>query len=248
MSRGLMLVLTACLMSVVPAHAADQAQQQPRKIPPAFQLLLRGGTEKFMQHFDKNKDGYLTRDEVPPALAAQFDRVDRNGDGRLDREEIEQLLQVLRRRFGAEAAKNPPAAGQGNPDQVVRRWLERMDTNKDGKVSREEAQGPLARFFDQFDTNKDGFLDRQELRRAAARIVARQAGNGGNGGPQPEAASRPAGPDFDALDANADGRLTREELKGTPFAEHFDEIDTNKDGKIDRKEFAAYLKKQGAGK
>ena len=125
------------------------------------------------------------------------------------------------------------------------KWLADMDTNKDGKISKAEARGPLARAFDQADTNKDGYLDKEELRRLATRFLANQ--------PKPGEA-RPGGapaanePDFDALDRNADGRLTRDELKGTPFYDVFDQIDTNKDGKIDRKEFAAYLRKQAEKK
>lgn len=42
----------------------------------------------------------------------------------------------------------------------------KLDTNKDGKISREEAaQHPhLAQNFDQLDTNKDGALSKDELR------------------------------------------------------------------------------------
>lgn len=40
-----------------------------------------------------------------------------------------------------------------------------MDTNHDGKISREEAAGfsGVARHFDQADTNHDGFLSREEF-------------------------------------------------------------------------------------
>ena len=124
-------------------------------------------------------------------------------------------------------------------NRMVENMLERMDTNKDGKISKAEARGPLADNFDRLDENKDGFLDKDELRKAAARFMAQRGAVGGAG---------PNAPDFDALDRDADGRLTREELKGTPYAEKFDEIDTNKDGKIDKKEFAAYLKKQAEKK
>ena len=123
------------------------------------------------------------------------------------------------------------------------RRFKELDSNHDGKISREEAQGPLAAAFDRYDINKDGFLDKNELRRAVRQFQ--------RGGLFPALPPRPPellGPDFDSLDLNADGRLTREELKGTPFLVVFDQIDTNKDGKIDPKEFKAYLKKKAQEK
>jgi len=219
--------------------------ENKQQVPPFVTLLLQGGADNFIKRFDKNKDGALSKDEVPPGLAKIFDRFDKNKDGKLDKQEIENLLQVMRQRFGesnkkpnANRNKNPPA-NNAQVEKMVERLLEQMDTNKDGKISRAEATGRIAQFFDQLDTNKDGYLDKEELRKAAARFVANQ---GGNAGPAPGAP--PRGPEFDDLDKNADGRLTRDELKGTTFGDHFDEIDTNKDGKIDRKEFEAYLKKQ----
>ncbi len=137
---------------------------------------------------------------------------------------------------GADKPADNPAV-----ERRVHDVFERMDTNKDGKISKEEAKNFIAQNFDRIDANKDGFIDKDELRRFVARSMAMgRGGPGGFGGP--------AGPDFDALDKNADGRLTRDELKGTPYADKFDEIDTNRDGKIDKKEFAAYLKKQAEKK
>jgi Ca2+-binding EF-hand superfamily protein len=262
-----LLVTIACFLFVGSTFAGDQDSakkqeaNQTNQMPPFVALLLKGGTDNFIKHFDKNKDGVLTKDECPPGLAKIFDRVDTNHDGKLDKGEIERLHQMMRQRFGENNNKKPeptpnkPAnknSPNNNPnnnpqiDRVVEKLLEQMDANKDGKISKAEAKGKLAEFFDQLDTNKDGYLDKEELRRAAARFVANQGGKGGPGGPGPGPQRR--GPEFDDLDKNADGRLTRDELKGTPFAEHFDEIDTNKDGKIDRKEFEAYLKKQAAQK
>src|SRR5262249_38501360 len=137
---------------------------------------------------------------------------------------------------------DPPAKPKDapNPKAIVNSILQRMDKNKDGKISKSEAEGRNAENFDRIDTNKDGFLDRAELM-AMAKLMAARPGQGNRppmfGGP---GRSRPDPFDFDALDKNADGRLTREELKGTRFAELFDAIDTNKDGKIDPKEWAAY--------
>jgi len=201
-------LLTALLLAV----ATDvRAQQTP---------LTRLTPEQFIKRFDKNGDGVLTRDELPPRLAGAFERMDANKDGKLDRQEVAALLRVLRQ---------GPGQGQGQAEQTVKRLLDRMDTDKDGKISKAEARPPLVGLFDRLDTNKDGFLDRQELLRGV------RTGLFGGGRPLV---------DFDALDKNADGRLTHAELKGTPYLAKFDEIDTNKDGKIDPKEFAAYLKKQ----
>ena len=200
--------LTVLLLTV----AADvRAQQKP---------LTRLTPEEFIKRFDKNGDGVLTRDELPPRLAAVFARIDANKDGKLDKKEVAVLIRVLRQR---------QEQGQGPGEQAVKRLLDRLDTNKDGKISKAEAKGPVAKNFERLDTNKDGYLDRQELLRGL-----RMGLLGGGRAPV----------DFDALDKNADGRLTRQELKGTPYLTKFDDIDTNKDGKIDPKEFAAYLKKQ----
>jgi Ca2+-binding EF-hand superfamily protein len=140
----------------------------------------------------------------------------------------------------AQKPADKPAADNPAVERRVADVFERMDTNKDGKISKEEAKNLILQNFDRIDADKDGFITKDELRRWVAQTMAA----GGPGGFGRGGFAAPAGPDFDALDKNADGRLTREELKGTPFEEKFDEIDANKDGKIDKKEFAAYLKKQ----
>jgi Ca2+-binding EF-hand superfamily protein len=216
------------------------AAPQPRPRQQVMQLL-RGSVEDFIKHFDKNKDGVLTKDELPPFLARMFPRIDTNGDGQLDRQEIAVFMQRLRQQARKNNNKFQPRAQQ--IERVVNNILQRMDTDKDGKISRKEARGRVAQLFNQLDTNNDGFVDKQELRQLALRILANR-GNGAGGGGRGVGAQN-ARPDFDALDLNADGRLTRAELKGTRFADVFDQIDKNKDGKIDRKEFEAYLKKIG---
>ena len=41
-----------------------------------------------------------------------------------------------------------------------------LDTNKDGKISKSEAKGPLAESFSTIDTNEDGFITKEELKNA----------------------------------------------------------------------------------
>jgi Ca2+-binding EF-hand superfamily protein len=240
------MVAALALWAVVglTAGADDQNNQkdQAQKPGQAFLEVLKGSPEDFIKRYDKDQKGYLVKKDLGPRMANLFDRSDTNKDGKLDRKEVAQMLQVLRKRYGVEG--NTPGDNKAEVERLVAKWLADMDTDKDGKISRAEAKGGLAKAFDQIDTNKDGFLDKEELRRTAARFLANQK-KAAETKPQNPSPPPPRNePDFDALDRNADGRLTRDELKGTPFYDVFDEIDTNKDGKIDRKEFTAYLRKQ----
>lgn len=41
-----------------------------------------------------------------------------------------------------------------------------LDTNNDGKISKNEAKGPLANDFSKVDANKDGYISKEELEKA----------------------------------------------------------------------------------
>jgi Ca2+-binding EF-hand superfamily protein len=97
---------------------------------------------------DANGDGKLSQDEAPERLKEQFARIDANQDGLLDEQELRRALQGLAQRMG----------------DGLRDRLKRADRNGDGKISREEATGPLKRNFDTMDGNQDGFIDEGEAR------------------------------------------------------------------------------------
>ena len=101
--------------------------------------------------------------------------------------------------------------------------MSQLDTNKDGKLSKDEV---LAR-FDQVDTNKDGFLSAEELAAARAQFAGAHLW----------------------MDANGDGTVSREEAKNSPMlSRNFDAIDANKDGQLSRDEMRAYhLAHRGEG-
>jgi Ca2+-binding EF-hand superfamily protein len=221
------------------ATAQDAKKDPPKKTPPIVEELLKLTPDQFIKRFDKDGDGFLSKDELPMFLGKAFDASDKNGDGKLDREEVAALQKLLRNFFAAGAQpKTPPPSKE--IEQIINNLLKQFDTDKDGKISRNEAKGFILNVFDQFDANQDGFLDRKELRALAERIEANQKKF-----PQPKDAPAPAY-DFDALDKNADGRLTKEELKGTPLYARFAEIDTDGNGMIDRREFEAFLERENA--
>lgn len=178
-----------------------------------------GGPEDFFKQMDSNGDGKLSKDEVRGPLKERFEQLDADKDGSLTLEEIR---------------KGRPQGGQPGPGGREE-FFKRMDANGDGKVSKDEAQGPLKERFDQLDGNKDGFVTPEELR-AARPEGARPAG-------RPEG----AGGFFDQLDKNKDGKITKDEAPER-MKERFDQIDANKDGALDREELIkAFRDRFGAG-
>jgi len=57
-----------------------------------------------------------------------------------------------------------PQGTRGGKRPSAKQLLKMMDADGDGKISKEEARGPLQDHFDQVDSNEDGFLTVKELR------------------------------------------------------------------------------------
>src|ERR1700761_1088146 len=105
-----------------------------------------------MARSDTDGDGRVSKAEYLARADERFARMDKNGDGQLTPDEM-----APRREAAAPAgtdAAAPPAAGG-----MMSRMFERLDTNHDGKVSREEYRAMAAERFDRMDINHDGFLD-----------------------------------------------------------------------------------------
>ena len=113
-----------------------------------------------LEHADANKDGRITRQEYIDARAAQFARMDRNGDGVVDETDSRE------RADQSAVGKRVAAAMRG-----------RIDTNSDGKISKDEFVNAPTMLFDKFDADKNGELDAKELeaaRGAAERLRERR--------------------------------------------------------------------------
>jgi Ca2+-binding EF-hand superfamily protein len=187
-------VLGVSLSLVVLLCELGSAQQNPPANPVQTVLQL-----------DANGDMAIERDEVPDSGHAAFDRLlklgDHNKNGKLDADEIRAMGQKLR---------NLPAAG------IVARFKS-LDKDGDGKVSKDEFDGPEARFA-QLDADKDGFITQREANQGAANAVENLRKN------------------FDDMDKNSDGKLSAEEFTGPrPL---FVRVDTDKDGFITKEEVA----------
>ena len=110
-------------------------------------VLAQGREGPALEQADADHDGKVTKQEYVDARAAQFSRMDRNGDGFID--DADSL-----------------AGGNERGQRAAKALRSRIDSNGDGKISKEEFVNAPTMLFDKFDANKDGVLDATELEAA----------------------------------------------------------------------------------
>ncbi len=107
----------------------------------------------------------------------------------------------------------------------ARRFFQKADANKDGIITREEAQAVKSAMFAKFDANKDGIVDSAEIDKGLEDRLNRMR-------------IRMRYMLLGRLDANGDGKVSREEFD-KPGMRRFDMADLDKDGKVTREEIQA---------
>lgn len=155
---------------------------------------------RFFKMHDKNGDGKIDKNELPDEEA--FDILDHNKDGFISKSELTHKAQTSMNK------------GQPNKRQnKLQMFFQRKDKNGDGKISKDEWDGP-SQIFEKLDKNGDGYIERNEIPRK------RNRGNRKNF--------------LKKIDADQDGKISKEEWKGPKRI--FEKLDTNKDGFIEKSE------------
>ncbi len=202
---GLIFLLAGSLPAVVADQDASAGGQKGTPQGPRFDAA------RFIKDFDKNNDGKLSKEELPPALREHFAQIDTNKDGQLSKEELDH--------HAAQMAMCRPAAVEmlyivvDTPHNEVATvqdlqkaydFLRKLDRNHDGKIDPQavtelrehRTQERLNAILKDLDRDQDGKISRDE-----ARGLLRE--------------------EFGQLDTNKDGFLDRSELQKafTPVTE-----------------------------
>ena len=125
----------------------------------------------------------------------------------------------------SQAARVSPEPSQSSQPANMR--FRGLDTNRDGRITRDEWRGG-ERAFENQDWNGDGVLSGDEVRPGANR-------------PAPSATSREER--FELLDTNNNGRIELREWDGTAVA--FDRLDVNNDNRLSLAEFVSQEQTSG---
>jgi Ca2+-binding EF-hand superfamily protein len=119
---------------------------------------------------DLNKDGKIDLEEARAALPNRLTGADANGDGTITLDELKAHM---------------TAENQRKMQDRAARMMERLDTDKDGKLSPEElaamserGQERFARMFDRLDRDSDGAISKAEYDRMVERMDRRGDGKG----------------------------------------------------------------------
>lgn len=127
-------------------------------------------------------------------------------------------------------------AGQLSPEARAAQFFAKLDTDGDGKVSREEFPGNDEKFA-RVDANGDGFITPDEM-----------AGRGGNQG---RVGGQQANPQqrwnamLERFDTDGDGAISAEEFEGPEQV--FKALDQDEDGKITQEEALRMANRGGEG-
>ncbi|MGJ3648895.1 EF-hand domain-containing protein [Sphingomonas sp. GlSt437] len=168
-------IIAAGLAGAIATSAAFAAQTDPT---PAPQGPRAGGW--LAHHGDTNGDGTVSRDEFLANAARHFDELDANHDGKITPDEIA----AAHAAHGPDHGRRGPGGPGGDmmPPPPPPRGpgpLERLDADKDGKITRAEFNAPSNRHFDLLDTNHDGVIDQTELAAARAKMHDMMERHGG---------------------------------------------------------------------
>lgn len=191
----------------------------------------------------RRADRSTTLEDVESRARERFASFDKNGDNTIDASEIEA-------RFAARMGDRREHRGPGNG-----RMFQRLDADRDGKVTRAEIDAVLKQRFADLDLNNDGRItdaDLPPMMRGRGILSGDQTtghapffGRGMRAG-QRERGMGMAGMELRGSDTNKDGAVTFEEFAARRLG-RFAHMDRNKDGIVDqadtdavRKEMLAY--------
>ena len=100
------------------------------------------------------------------------------------------------------------------------RMFDRHDTNKDGKISKEEIDPRWANIFEKMDANADGFITKEEakagrkmMKEARMEMMISVLDSDKNGELSEQEVTDFVIQNFKKADANGDGSLTSDEMK-----------------------------------
>lgn len=233
-------------VGVLSLHAQDTIQPTKTDRPAQAEKAGRPDRESMIKKVDTDGDGKLSLEEFSAAPRLEsadaekvekiFTHLDKNNDGMLEDSEL------------------PCKEEREEHFKKHKERMERVDTDQDGKISKEEfltnppprlSGGDPSRIdelFGKMDMNQDGFLSREDRKMMEEKRPHGQRPFGKPKGDQSRPHHKPGKNPFLKNDADGDGKISFDEFGSGGRApemteekkrEVFDKLDSNGDGYLD---------------
>lgn len=170
-----------------------------------------------LMQMDKNGDGNISRDEAPAAIWERLSKLDKDSNDIITKEEM----------AGAMKQRTQGSSGQ---------MFARMDKNKDGKLTADEASKGWDR-ISKADQNGDNAVSKEEWAKAMAFMQNRNKGSKPKGNTGAGSASI-----FGKYDEDKDSKLSKEEVPEQLWARLL-KADKNADGLVSKTELEGVYSK-----
>lgn len=112
---------------------------------------------------DTNGDGFVSKEEFAAGRNAMFAKLDANGDGAVDQAELDKAREAWHQRKNQQAQADTGTQAETPKKERHGRFMARIDTNSDGKVTTQEFAAAGDQMFAKFDANGDGKLAQDEM-------------------------------------------------------------------------------------
>jgi len=182
-----------------------------------------GGPGGLLKAADTNKDGVVDQTEFQASRDKWFAEIDTNKDGFITSDELKAFGDKMHAEWqqkhadaGTTQNGTQPAPDASRGDRMAQHIMARVDTDKDGKISKPEFDTESTALFKRLDKNSDGKI-------ASDEVPAHRWGKG---------------PKFAMMDTDKDGKVTKAEFTAAED-QMFSKADANGDGVITADEMQA---------
>ncbi|QDT88927.1 EF-hand domain-containing protein [Gimesia algae] len=239
------------------AEFESSLKKEDQKFPAAQgsdQDRNRRGMQDFMSRLDRNGDKKISRDELPEPLRDRLEPLfKRMNTDAIPLDALQRFGSMNRGRPNGDRKERPRPSDDKMAQDRYERFFQSLDTNKDGKLTMDEApergKQILKQIYRQANKDTDTPLSKQEFTEAVKQSRSeRRPGDRGQDTEmkRPEMNNRPEGRRGDSqgrmpqpafmksLDTNQDGKLDSKELE--QMKDLLKKLDRNEDGSLDLRE------------
>ena len=159
-------MLTASNSSRRPSGTPSRDTDRPR---PSSRDAAQPSQDALFAILDRDRDGKLSRRELE-AAGSILARLDRDKDGSVSKREI---AAVASDKAPSSRSSRERSSRERDSRGGISSYAKRLDKNNDGKITREEASGPIKERFDRLDEDGDGILKVEDVEKAFNRSRSR---------------------------------------------------------------------------